>query len=184
MNLFRYIFFFSFLKIRNWEKDQKSIDKTFQNLKNRKIPFWMIFHPEGTRKSEEKLKKSHEWAKKKDLPMLNHVLLPKTKGFLATIKGLNSHVNAIYDLTIVYNNGESIPDLATSTLRYGSRVNIHVRRYPIKTLPTDDQEIKQWCTDRWIEKDQLISQFLKDKNFPNPRDEPKKYLPFIPMKTE
>lgn len=62
--------------------------KTFEHLRKRELPFWMISHPEGTRWSKAKLKKSHEWAKKQGLPILNNVLLPRSKGFIATVRGL------------------------------------------------------------------------------------------------
>jgi hypothetical protein len=65
---------------RNWSDDVEKINKTFYNLKTRKLPFWLASHIEGTRLVPEKIRQSQEYAKKNDLPVTNHVLLPRKKG--------------------------------------------------------------------------------------------------------
>jgi 1-acyl-sn-glycerol-3-phosphate acyltransferase len=65
---------------RNWNKDKERIQETFKHINQHKVPIWLITHPEGTRFSQEKMEKSHQWAKKNDLPTFDHVLLPRSQG--------------------------------------------------------------------------------------------------------
>ncbi len=43
---------------RNWSDDVQQINRTFNALKTRKLPFWLISHCEGTRITPQKLKES------------------------------------------------------------------------------------------------------------------------------
>jgi len=165
-----------FLK-RDWNRDSESINRTFHNLKERNLPFWLVSHIEGTRLSPLKLKQSHEFAKKKDLPILNNVLIPRSKGFAATVQALQDTAGAVYDLTIVYNDGRTQPSMPSIAFRLGGRVNIHVRRYKIEDIPKDDAGINSWLIERWAEKDKLIDHFLKHGNFPNVYEEPRIHVP-------
>jgi len=162
---------------RNWADDIPQINKTFFALKNRKLPFWLISHLEGTRISAKKLKESQDFAKKRDLPVLQNCLLPRKKGFISTILGLRDSVTAVYDFTIVYNDGKEYqPSLIPIILRQGITINIHIRRYPIKDVP-DEKELGDWLIQRWKEKDDLIGELIKNGEFPNQLDEPYRHLP-------
>jgi len=81
---------------RDWNKDKDRIEETFKHITSHKVPIWLITHPEGTRLAKDKLKKSHEWAKKNDLPIFNNVLLPRSQGFIATIQGIGNVIDAVY----------------------------------------------------------------------------------------
>jgi len=172
-----------FLK-RNWDKDVQKINTTFQHLIERKINFWLISHLEGTRFHERKLHASHEYAKKHNLPILHHCLLPRTKGFIATLKGLrdSNTIKAVYDFTILYNDGKSTPPLGSMfygkyILKDNYQVHIHVRRYPIESIPRDDKAIAEWVYKIWTEKDDLIEEFYKIGRFPNQLNELYQHLP-------
>jgi len=168
-----YLLDFIFLK-RDWERDAKSIQRTFQNLKQRKLPFWLVSHLEGTRLTPEKLTQSHEFAKKKDLPQYNNVLLPRIKGFVSTVEALkDGSITAIYNLTIVYNDGKKKPSLRDIAMRRPSRVNIYVKRYPISSLPLNSEaELTKWLYDRWSDKDHAIDYLLEHGHFPEVQNEP------------
>jgi len=114
-----YLLGFVFLS-RSWSADQEKINQTFQKLRSLQLPFWLISHVEGTRFAESKHKASVDFAKKHDLPQLNHVLLPRSKGFVATLSGLrkNSQVKAVYDFTVMYNSGKvgDVPKFSSLSL--------------------------------------------------------------------
>jgi len=166
-----------FLK-RDWTKDSASIQRTFSNLKSRGLPFWLASHVEGTRLTPSKLKKSQDWAKKNNLPILNNVLLPRSKGFAATLEALgDGTAPVVYDLTIVYEDGRRSPTMASLALRRGGRCNVHVRRYLVKDIPKDPAAVEKWLLERWVEKDALIDYFLKHGNFPDVQHEPFVHLP-------
>jgi len=164
---------------RNWSEDHESIERTFQDLKTIKLPFWLMSHLEGTRFAPAKLKLSQDFAKKKDLPVLQNVLLPRLKGFTATVHALRDAVPAIYDLTIMYNKGKTKPTLTSIAMGTGGEVDIYVRRYPISEVPVDEEELSRWLYERWIEKDHIISQYLEKGEFPNKIKEPFNHLPLL-----
>ena len=160
---------------RNWEQDERKIKQAFDALKQRNLPFWLVSFPEGTRLTDQKLKQSHDWAKKKDLPFLNHVLSPRTKGFVATIKGMRDcpNLNALYDFTVVYQHGKVItPWFSDYVLRNGGTVHVHMRRWKIETLPTNEAELEKFCNQIWLEKDKLIETLMKTGSFPNEKSLP------------
>jgi 1-acyl-sn-glycerol-3-phosphate acyltransferase len=152
---------------RNWLADKSFIASTFAKLKQRKLPFWVISFLEGTRKTPKKLEDSHAYAKKMDLPHLKHVLLPRTKGFVATVTSLRDEISAIYDVTYAY-KGDRVPGIRDVAMRRLPDLHFHVRRIPIKDLPTDEKALAEWCMDAWIKKDALLEQFHTTGAFPNP----------------
>lgn len=150
---------------RNWSSDSDHILKTFSTLVDNRVPVWLVSFVEGTRARLHKIEASREFALSKGLKPLEHVLLPRTKGFAATVEGLRGHVSAVYDLTIGYEKG--VPTLWQYIKGSVDRIHLHVRRFPVEELPTLDEDIRQWLMDRWIEKDQLLSQFYQDGVFPS-----------------
>lgn len=76
-------------------------------------------------------------------------------------------MDAIYDLTIVYNQGKGkILDVVTGCWRGGGRVDMYIRRYPIDAIPNSDKELDKWLLDRWVEKEKLFEQLKQNKSFP------------------
>jgi len=165
------------LLTRDWGKDKKSISKVFHNLKTRRVPFWLASHVEGTRFSPEKLQQSQDYAKKNDLPILHNVLLPRKRGFVATVSELRDTIDAVYDITLVWNDGKKKPSLIDLALRRGMQLHVHTRRYPIAKIPTGEEEMHQWLLDRFKEKDALIDHLLQHGKFPNQLNEPFRHLP-------
>eukprot|EP00999_Lentomonas_sp_LEN2_P000064 NODE_1063_length_1029_cov_13.004435_g1018_i0.p1 GENE.NODE_1063_length_1029_cov_13.004435_g1018_i0~~NODE_1063_length_1029_cov_13.004435_g1018_i0.p1 ORF type:complete len:326 (-),score=26.93 NODE_1063_length_1029_cov_13.004435_g1018_i0:3-980(-) len=174
-----------FLK-RDWNKDQKSIAKTFSRLLGHKLPFWILTHAEGTRINTKKRIKSQQWAKSKGLPQLEHVLAPRAGAFIASCQGLRHVVDAVYDLTIVYedvttgefwqgDNPVKGPSLWKTTIRSSNtyhRTHCHVKRYPMSDIPTEPNAITAWLTQRFVEKDKLIQHLLDHKSFPKEYSSP------------
>jgi 1-acyl-sn-glycerol-3-phosphate acyltransferase len=139
-----------FLK-RNWKTDKAGLSKILGKFSREKIPMWTISFVEGTRVRPHKLKKSQEYAKKHGLPHLKHLLVPRHRGFVATVHGLRSHIDAVYDATIAYEHG--VPSLWQWCKAYTRVVHLHVKRYPVATLPESDDDLKEWLLERYVEKD-------------------------------
>lgn len=98
----------------------------------------------GTRVSKTKIKQGQEFAKERGLPVLNHVLIPRTKGFVATVQGLRGHtVDVVYDVTVGYE--VKPPSLLGMVRLEWRRVHVHVRRWPISSLPKDNEGLAAWC---------------------------------------
>lgn len=86
--------------------------------------------------SPKKKSESQDFAKKRDLPVLDHVLLPRSKGFVAAVSELrDSHVKHVYDLTLVYGGPNGVQDaprfwdiLGTPRLSPQYAFHVHVKR--------------------------------------------------------
>jgi hypothetical protein len=47
-------------------------------------------------------------------------------------------------------------------------VHLHIRRYPISTIPlNDDEKLKDWIFQCWKEKDELLDHFKQHQRFPD-----------------
>ncbi|GBG75025.1 hypothetical protein CBR_g19539 [Chara braunii] len=84
---------FLFLE-RKWEDDRLAIAKHLEGFSDRRSPIWLCMFPEGTDFSEAKKIKCNEYAKEHGLPGSHHVLLPRTKGFVACLKALRNSIDA------------------------------------------------------------------------------------------
>ena len=147
-----------FLK-RDWTKDAQRVERTFATFTKDKIPFYLTCFAEGTRLTPEKLAKSQAFAKERGEPIPRHVLIPRTKGFVSTIKGLGGLIDAVHDITIGYPNfAPSIWQIACGET---PEVHIHFNRYTLDQLPKDDEGLAQWLKERYKAKDDLLERFHK-----------------------
>jgi len=166
---------------RNWETDKKKIQNVFKFLKGGKEPFLLFTHPEGSRIDEEKKKNSHKFAEERGLPKLENMLLPRTKGFCSTIEALAPELAAVYDFTIAYTRPP--PAMLSVSFKWGipdavkkGQVHVLIKRYPISDLPRDPKAQETWLYNLYSEKDKLITQWHKTKEFPGIRWKPTKVL--------
>ncbi|PWB79051.1 MAG: hypothetical protein C3F15_00395 [Holophagae bacterium] len=149
---------------RDWTADRERIRRTFDTLVRERIPVWLVSFAEGTRSTPEKLQASAEWAVARGLESTRHVLIPRTKGFVATIEGLGEYLDAVYDVTIGYEGG--VPTLWQYITGCVQRIHLHVRRVPIETLPRVEEELQAWLLARYREKDLLLEHFYLTGAFP------------------
>lgn len=147
---------------RNWTDDSQRIARVFRNLTHFSIPCWVINFVEGTRKTTEKLQSSQAYARDHNLAPLAHVLVPRTKGFVATVKGLGEHFDAVYDFTVGY--FQEIPSLWQWIRGDVKKVHLHVRRFARAQLPNSD-DLSTWLQMRFQEKDRLLSSFYTTGSF-------------------
>jgi 1-acyl-sn-glycerol-3-phosphate acyltransferase len=169
-----------FLK-RDWTRDERTIRGTFAHLREHNLPFWLVLFVEGTRITPKKHKEGQEFSRKQGLPVLNHLLVPRTKGLYATLLALgDAHVDAVYDLTIGYPNLKAPTVAAISGGCVDVTVHLHVRRYPVKDIPRDEKALAAWCMKVWETKDQLLEHFHKHGHFPGPKlDLPHERVPML-----
>lgn len=149
---------------RNWSSDGAHITKTFHKLVENRIPLWLVSFVEGTRARLSKIEASQQYARLKGLPELRHLLIPRTKGFAATVQGLRENISAVYDVTIGYEKG--VPTLWQYIKGSVDRIHVHVRCFPIEEISLLDEEIREWLLDRWVEKDALLEHFYLHGTFP------------------
>lgn len=150
---------------RDWARDQEEIHRLFDKFVEERIPISLVTFLEGTRFTPKKHTAAVEFAEERGLPVPRNTLVPRTKGFVATMEGLRSHLAAVHDVTIVYPHGvPTLLDCFTGKLR---RVDIHVRRHPVGTLPDGEEALASWVRDVFVQKDQLIDEHRRLGAFPS-----------------
>jgi 1-acyl-sn-glycerol-3-phosphate acyltransferase len=149
-----------FLK-RTWDKDKDSIQSTFQGIVSNNVPTWMASFPEGTRITPLKLAKSQTYARmagsqSPGIWVPEHVLIPRVKGFAATIAGLRNHVHAVYDMTLSYPEYQiaHAPSLWNFMGGECKHVKVKVRRIPIGYF--DDHAPAAWLMTCFKQKDEAL----------------------------
>ncbi|RUO95839.1 hypothetical protein BC936DRAFT_143117 [Jimgerdemannia flammicorona] len=162
------------IRMRKWSADRPIIESNLQRSATKSQPLWLIVFPEGTVISESNRKKSKSFAEKNDLTDLTYSLLPRSTGLNLCTTTLTPSVDYVYDLTIGYDGikpGE-IPEKVYTLRRiyfqgmYPKRVHVHLRRFPLASLPTEDAAYATWLRDRWAEKDTLLAHFYAHGAFP------------------
>lgn len=159
---------------RSAQKATAAMSKVYRRLtdkRRRDLPFWLIIYPEGTRRTPAKLAAARDFAKKRDLRPLDHVLQPRTKGFVGAAQALRGSAGAIYDVTVAYGDNpedEVRPSFLrmyfTTALR-NRVVHVHQRRIPMDSVPKDEKDAKLWLYKLFEQKDTLIDGYYKNKKF-------------------
>lgn len=142
---------------RDWTRDQDTIRATFARLLDDPHPFWVTVFPEGTRVTPDKLATAQEFARSRGMDVPGYTLVPRPKGFIATVTGLRERLDEVIDVTIGYPGG--IPTLPQYMMGGTPRVHVHLRRFPIAELPTDEEGLTVWLRERFVEKDARLERF-------------------------
>lgn len=151
---------------RDWAQDKAGIHRLFDKYKAENIPVFLVSFLEGTRLTPKKLEAAQKFAALRGMRTPKHTLVPRTKGFVATMEGLGTHLDAVYDVTVGY--PDFTPTLVNCFERKVRRIEVHVKRYAIDELPTDDEGRSAWVFERYEEKDARLEAFAKEQRFPGP----------------
>lgn len=148
---------------RDWTKDRAKFQALFSLFTGGQLPVYLISFPEGSRVAPHKLIRSQEYARENKLPVLENILLPRSKGFITTMLGLRgSDVHALYDMTVVYYHEDrglsrTWPFLSMFTGRLdGYHLHIHLERIPFDRMPVSEDELKAWIFTQFKLKDGLV----------------------------
>lgn len=144
---------------RNWEKDKAHVTEVFRTLRSLKGTLWFMSFIEGTRRTPEKLAQSQEYARKLGQAPMQHVLWPRTRGFVAAIGAMRDQLDAVYDITIAYPGGApSLWEVASHRQR---SAHVHVKRFPMAEVPKDETALAAWLVERFRVKDAMLARFEK-----------------------
>ena len=143
---------------RDWAKDKDSIKATFQKYIYGRVPVWIMIFPEGTRLKPEKIEQSKRAARKRGLPEMNRVMLPRPKGIHATLVGLDGYLSAFYDITIDYHG--PAPKIVSFFTRGGYHVTLHSKRYPLSDVPQEESKLSMWLVQRFVEKEDFFNRMI------------------------
>lgn len=109
------------------------------------------------------------WCKEHCRPLPKHLLYPRFKGFVSTVRHLRQaeHVKAVYDVTIAYQHGDNFmvaPDMLHTLIlgklgvRHKYRFHAHVRRFELIWLPENELDLVEWLERRWVEKGEWLAE--------------------------
>lgn len=144
------------LKQRDFEEARKSCEQLLNT------PFTLLNYLEGTRLTAEKHKQQKS--------PYTHLLKPKAGGLALALKILANKLDALVDMTIVYE--DKVPSYSDFWLGETSTVRIHIRKIDIPEWvnsadynddPEYRQKFQQWVDAFWKEKDALIEQIKQQK---------------------
>lgn len=152
----------------------RRMTKVFSTLTDpgrQEAPYWLINYLEGTRFTVKKLEAAHDFAKERDLKMLDQVLQPRTKGFVSTVHALRTSASAVYDITIGYQESEKREMLPSFKAMYFTPslhrrvIHVHQRRIPLSEVPQDEEELKKWIYKLYEQKDELLKGLRENGKF-------------------
>ncbi|XP_074654630.1 acyl-CoA:lysophosphatidylglycerol acyltransferase 1-like [Tubulanus polymorphus] len=133
--------------------------------RNRK---WIVLFPEGGF-LYKRLESSQRFAKKNNLPVLEHVTLPRVGALHVLLSNTNKQTGKrfkwLIDLTIAYPESNAL-DLMTimSGSRLPCKTVLYTRCYAIDEISRDVEGLTSWMYDRYAEKDQLLDHYYKTGN--------------------
>ena len=129
-------------------------------------PVYALLFPEGTDLSPSNLKKARAYGLTLDPPRRwSRVLVPKGAGLAAAIEALGDALDAVYDVTLLYETQDGKrPDEQSMCLRgvFPVAVKASVKRHARSELPRamrvgDAAATKLWLLDKWALKEEAIA---------------------------
>lgn len=148
---------------RDWARDESRIEKLFAKYRRDDIPVFLVSFLEGTRLTPGKLAKAQAYAEETGRRVPQKTLVPRTKGFVATMTGLRDHLDAVYDITLAYE--DPTPTLVECFAAKPKRIDVHVRRYVIADLPEGSEALTEWVHERFVEKDERLLRHAEEGRF-------------------
>jgi len=153
---------FIYLK-RSWSQDKDILDSMldyFHTIKD-EDPKQLILFPEGTNLNSKTRARSDAFAKKNNRHVYHNVLHPRTTGFVHVTKGMAERgmLDAVYDVTLAYPDNKPETEMSLLKGQMPSKVNIHMVRHPVHTLPSTYIGLEKWLEERWRDKENALDQF-------------------------
>ena len=100
------------------------------------------------------------------MPELKHHLIPRAKGFTASLPHLKAKCPAILDIQLAFkNDAEFEPTIATLLNGHPVYGYIHVRRIDTQSIPDDEAKASEWLQNLFREKDAMQESFHKHGDF-------------------
>ncbi|WAR19091.1 LGAT1-like protein [Mya arenaria] len=148
---------------------------------------WIVLFPEGGFLYKRRIS-SQKFAEKNNLPILNHVALPRVGAMNTIMDTLGSIKDGkkegglqwVVDMTLAYPGGEAL-DMHGICIGWWKPCNMHVnyRAYPVSDIPNTIDDQLSWLYDRYTEKEQLLEHFYKHGEFPENEPGKPRMLPRV-----
>ncbi|XP_017862635.1 PREDICTED: 1-acyl-sn-glycerol-3-phosphate acyltransferase gamma-like [Drosophila arizonae] len=151
---------------RDFDKDKEIIAKQLKIVFSYPDPTWLLLNAEGTRFTPAKHEASVKFAQERGMTPLKHHLIPRTKGFTASLPTLRGICPVIYDINLAFKSDEKVPPTMLSLLN-GKSVEPYMlmRRIPLEQVPEGEKEAADWLQKLFVEKDRIIDSFHETGSF-------------------
>jgi len=150
---------------RNWEKDQVILKEGLKEIQNYPDPVWVLLFPEGTRYTPEKYQAGKEFSESRNLPVLKHCLVPRSKGWSFTVANLESKsIPWVYDVTL-FCEADPPPTLTSVLLGKSAKAHMYIRKFKLEDIPKDEESSAAWLQRLFITKDDLLEKVKSTGNF-------------------
>uniref|UniRef100_A0A034VZG0 1-acyl-sn-glycerol-3-phosphate acyltransferase gamma n=2 Tax=Bactrocera dorsalis TaxID=27457 RepID=A0A034VZG0_BACDO len=156
---------FVFLE-RSYDKDKEIIARQLKEVFAYPDPVWLLLNAEGTRFTPKKHEASVKFAQERGMTVLKHHLIPRTKGFTASLPTLRGRCPAIYDVNLAFRKDAKHPPTISTILNgYPIEGYMFVRRIPLENVPEDEKAAAEWLQNLFREKDRIIDSFHTTGSF-------------------
>jgi lysophosphatidic acid acyltransferase/lysophosphatidylinositol acyltransferase len=152
---------------RDWERDQLILADSLDNLMLYEQYINLLLFAEGTRFTPAKYEAGVRFAEERNLQVLKHHLIPRTRGFRFTVRHMRKFIGAVYNIQIEFAENS---DATVSGVLEGEPLHGHlfVERIPIESIPTDsEQAIDDFLFALYKRKDELSEHFRTKGTFPS-----------------
>lgn len=155
---------FVFLE-RSFDKDKEIIAQQLKAIMAYPDPVWLLLNAEGTRFTEQKHEASVKFAQDRGMPVLKYHLIPRTKGFTASLPSLRNKC-VLYDINVAFKKDDPVAPTISNLLN-GNPVKayMYVRRITLDQVPEDEEKAAQWLQQLFREKDKIQESFDKTGSF-------------------
>jgi lysophosphatidic acid acyltransferase/lysophosphatidylinositol acyltransferase len=156
---------FVFLE-RSFDKDKDIIAKQLSEIFDYPDPVWLLLNAEGTRFTKSKHEASVKFAKERGMTVLNHHLIPRSKGFTASLSVLKKKCASIMDVQLAFHEDDEMKPTIINLLRGKKMIgHLYLRRIPMSEVPDDEEQAAKWLQELYVRKDKLQTSFHKTGDF-------------------
>lgn len=121
---------------------------------------------EGTRFTESKHKASVEFAKERGMPVLNHHLIPRTKGFTTSLPFLRKKCNYVVDVQLAFDKNAKVAPTITNLLFSKSiEAHLYIRMIKVDEIPHTEEGAAEWLQELFRRKDKMQDSFHTHGDF-------------------
>lgn len=155
---------FVFLE-RSFDKDKEIIGRQIKEIMDYPDPVWLLLNAEGTRFTEKKHEASIQFARERGMVELKHHLIPRTKGFTASLPQLRGK-SVILDIQLAIRKDSPVKPTIFNILN-GKPIeaHMHIRRIPLDTVPEDEEQAAEWLQELFRQKDLMQESFHRHGDF-------------------
>lgn len=162
---------------RDWALDKEQIARKVKKLVDDGQPLWLVLFPEGITMNTKSKEKSQEFSVKESRPLLNHTLLPRSRGLEAVLENIKDTNPEIIDVTMGFesysgevptwemgyerNVDHLIPNAKKLFSGMSGDVVMSVEKFTYKDILESPLGVQGWLDERWKLKDEFLDKLAK-----------------------